>query len=158
MDATLSRDVHYKVRSHTINYDITQFRSEVSNIEPSSSILEQVRSSPISISSIDEDEISIDSNDGSSTMEADVVEIDFVLGSRGDMRLLSRAKKRRLRVKRKACKHKHKSTGRSKKLEAQKLLEQKIIQVCISIFKNFLLKPGCHLLTGFLTPVKFYGS
>ena len=98
-------------------------------MEPSSSILEQVRSSPISSSSIDEDEISIDSNEGSSTMEADVVEIDFVVGSRGDMRLLSRAKKRRLKVKRKACKHKHKSTCRSKKLEAQKLLEQKIIQV-----------------------------
>ena len=93
-------------------------------------MLEHARSSPISISSsIDEYEISLDSNEGSSTMEADVVEIDFVLGNSGDMRLLSRAKKRRLRVKRKACKHKHKPGGRSKKLEAQKLMEQKIIKV-----------------------------
>ena len=80
-------------------------------------------------SSLEEDEISIDSNEGHSTMEADVVEIDFVLGTRGDMRLLSRAKKRRLRVNRRNCKHKTMSNRRSRKIEAQQLMEQKIIQV-----------------------------
>ena len=65
-------------------------------------------------------------------MEADVVEIDFVLGTRGDMRLLSRAKKRRLRVNRSHGKHKGKHGRKSKKKEVQQLMEQKIIQVLIS--------------------------
>ena len=79
--------------------------------------------------SLDEDRRSIDSNDGSSTLEADVVEIDFVLGSSGDMRLLSRAKKRRLRVNRKNCKHKVKHNRRSRKVEAHQFMEKKMIQV-----------------------------
>ena len=62
-------------------------------------------------------------------MEADVVEIDFVLGTRGDMRLLSRAKKRRLRVNHNHGKHKRKHSRMSKKKEFQQLLEQKVIQV-----------------------------
>ena len=82
-------------------------------------------------SSLDEDARSIDSNEESSTLEADVVEIDFVLGSSGDMRLLSRAKKRRLRVNRNA-KHKLKSNRRLRKAEAKKqFMEKKIIQVLI---------------------------
>ena len=80
-------------------------------------------------SSLDEDARSIDSNDGSSTLEADVVEIDFVLGTSGDMRLLSRAKKKRLRVNRKNCKHKFKKNRRARKVEAHQFMEKKIIQV-----------------------------
>ena len=63
-------------------------------------------------------------------MEADIVEIDFVLGSRGDMRLLSRAKKRRLRVNRQSGRHKMKSNRKHKKEESQQIMEQKIIKVC----------------------------
>ena len=76
----------------------------------------------------DDDEISVGSNEGS-TMEADVVEMDFVLGNRGDMRLLSRAKKRRLKVNRKHGKPKGKYGRKPKKLEAQQLMEQRFIQV-----------------------------
>ena len=63
-------------------------------------------------------------------MEADIVEIDFVLGSRGDMRLLSRAKKRRLRVNRQSSRHKMKTSRKHKKEETQQIMEQKIIKVC----------------------------
>ena len=62
-------------------------------------------------------------------MEADIVEIDFVLGSRGDMRLLSRAKKRRLRVNRQSGRHRMKTNRKHKKEEAQQIMEQKIIKV-----------------------------
>ena len=78
----------------------------------------------------DDDEISVGSNEGS-TMEADVVEMDFVLGNRGDMRLLSRAKKRKLKVNRKHGKQKGKHGRKPKKLEVQQLMEQRFIQVKI---------------------------
>ena len=95
-------------------------------------MLANIRDSPTSISSSslrEDDQISLDSNEETSAMEADIVEIDFVLGTHGDMRLLSRAKKRRLRVNRKNEKHKLKVNRRSKKLEVKQLMEQKIIQV-----------------------------
>ena len=123
------------------NITITFFSSENGRVEPltehhdhipsfstSSSSISSSRSS-----SVEEDALSIDSNEGSPTLEADVVEIDFVLGSSGDMRLLSRAKKRRLRVNRKNCKHKINKTQQKhkRKAEAQQFMQKKIIQVLI---------------------------
>ena len=115
------------------------FRSENGNIEPLTDINDHIPSTSSSSgssrsTSLDEDTRSIDSNDGSSTLEADVVEIDFVLGSSGDMRLLSRAKKRRLRVNRKNCKHKLKHNRRSRKGEAHQFMEKKMIQVSFNCY------------------------
>ena len=104
--------------------------TDIHNIPSSSTSLSSSRSS-----SLDEDARSIDSNEESSTLEADVVEIDFVLGTSGDMRLLSRAKKRRLRVNRKSSKHKLKSQRRLRKAEAQHFMEKKIIQVFVVCLK-----------------------
>ena len=97
-------------------------------------MLGQYRGSPTSVSSStsleDGEDLSIESIEGSSSLEADIVEIDFVLGSRGDMRLLSRAKKRRLRVNRQSGRHKMKTSRKHKKEETQQIMEQKIIKVC----------------------------
>ena len=91
------------------NAHIYFIRSEASNNDPSSVLLGQYRGSPTSVRSStsleDGEDLSIESIEGSSSLEADIVEIDFVLGSRGDMRLLSRAKKRRLRVNRQRGRH-----------------------------------------------------
>jgi hypothetical protein len=103
--------------------------SEASNNDPSSVLLGQYRGSPTSVSSStsleDGEDLSIESIEGSSSLEADIVEIDFVLGSRGDMRLLSRAKKRRLRVNRQSGRHKMKTSRKHKKEETQQIMEQK---------------------------------
>ena len=104
---------------------MTEHHNHIPSFSTSSGSISSSRSS-----SIEEDAISIDSNEGSPTLEADVVEIDFVLGSSGDMRLLSRAKKRRLRVNRKNCKHKI-NKKHKRKAEAQQFMQKKIIQVLI---------------------------
>lgn len=106
--------------------------SEASNMDPPSVLLDQYRGSPTSVSSStsleDGEDLSIESIEGSSSLEADIVEIDFVLGSRGDMRVLSRAKKRRLRVNRQSGRHKMKTSRKHKKEETQQIMEQKIIK------------------------------
>ena len=116
---------------------LTSFRSEISIRDAVASYSGTVVSSSSNSSSSsnrslaeenDDDEISVGSNEGS-TMEADVVEMDFVLGNRGDMRLLSRAKKRRLKVNRKLGRQKGKLPRKPKKLEVAQLMEQRFIQV-----------------------------
>ena len=117
---------------------LISFRSEISIRDAVASYSGPVVSSSSNSSSSsnrsladeDDDEVSVGSNEGS-TMEADVVEMDFVLGNRGDMRLLSRAKKRRLKVNRKHGKQKGKHPRKPKQLEVAQLMEQRFIQVKI---------------------------
>ena len=138
-DYYFSIKIHLLSKTSSVRYILIFFRSENGNIEPLTDIHDHIPSTSSSSgssrsTSLDEDTRSIDSNDGSSTLEADVVEIDFVLGSSGDMRLLSRAKKRRLRVNRKNCKHKVKHNRRSRKVEAHQFMEKKMIQVSFNYF------------------------
>lgn len=123
--------------SHQMSSSSSSYGSEVSNRDAAVSHSRPMLSMSSSSSSSsngsslagedEEDEISLGSNEGS-TMEADVVEIDFVLGTRGDMRLLSRAKKRTLKVNRRHGKHKGKHGRKPKKLEVQQLMEKRFIQ------------------------------